>query len=586
MWRKRAIAFLSIFLLLVALLIGRLVQIQLVDTESFSKHDVNLLEASVKQRSQEMIIDSGRGSFLDRNGESLVHRRVPVLILFPFLKNMDWDVEKVADIVGVSTFSLLNAVKKAKEPFAFGQPKVLELTEKQLQDINQLEIPGVFAVEKKYALTDTLAEQLIGITGQNENVLKKRYPEKDLPVETSVGLTGLEKSFDEFLLPDGKSKLVYHVDGIGGPLFGINVKYVEPANPFYPVNIRTTLDYKIQEVAEELVDKHKVQNGGLVLLDIETNSVLALVSRPQINKNAPFAKDSKGINNMMVTQHIPGSVFKTVIAAAAIDYELDDPTRQFDCDRTITGARDPNYQHGMLSFLESFAVSCNNTFGTIAKELKTLDETIIEQYAKKLSIIGPVGWVGDIYHFENFKQIGEEDNGRVFLEESAKKDNNFVAMTGIGQHEVRVTPLAIANMMATIARGGKSKMVRVATGIEYKNGTSLLPFEEQSLSEDVISPYTAMKLQKLLREVVVHEEGTGRNLQGLPYDVAGKSGTAETGIFKGEQQLLNKWFAGYFPFENPKYALVTVNLNVFDAEGSVTPLFSDMVKELHNLDNK
>lgn len=586
MWRKRAIAFLSIFLVLVALLIGRLVQIQLVDTESFSKHDVNLLEASVKQRSQEMIIDSGRGSFLDRNGDSLVHRKIPVLILFPFLKNMDWDVEKVADILGVSTYSLLNSIKDAKEPFAYGQPKVLELTEKQVEEINRLEIPGVFAIEKKYVLTDTLAEQLIGITGQNEDVLRKRYPDKDLPTETSVGLTGLEKSFDEFLLPDGKSKLVYHVDGIGGPLFGINVKYVEPANPFYPVNIRTTLDYEIQEMAENIVDKHKVTNGGLVLLDIETNTVLALVSRPQINKSAPFAKGSSGINNMMVRQHIPGSVFKTVIAAAAIDYELDDPTRQFDCDRTIAGTRDPNYQHGMLSFIDSFAVSCNNTFGTISKELKAMDENIIEEYAKKLSIIGPVGWVGDIYHFNRFKQIGEEDSGRVFLEESARKDDNFVAMTGIGQHEVRVTPLAIANMMATIARGGKSEMVRVATGIEYKNGTSLLPFEEQPLNDETISPYTAMKLQKLLREVVIHEEGTGRNLQGLPYNVAGKSGTAETGIFEGEQQLLNKWFAGYFPFENPKYALVTVNLNVYDSEGSITPIFADMVKELYNIDNR
>lgn len=94
-----------------------------------------------------------------------------------------------------------------------------------------------------------------------------------------------------------------------------------------------------------------------------------------------------------------------------------------------------------------------------------------------------------------------------------------------------------------------------------------------------------MKLQKLLREVVVNEEGTGRGLQGLPYDVAGKSGTAETGIMDGDRQLLNKWFAGYFPFEQPKYALVAVNLGVDDSEGSVTPLFAEMVKGLYELDH-
>lgn len=496
---------------------------------------------------------------------------------------MEWDVAKVAQIIGVPTSTLISKIDQAKEPFAFGNPKIISLTNKQMEQITKLEIPGVFAVEKKYAITEYPAEQLIGITGQNLTVLQKRYPDKDLPTDSLVGLTGLEKSFDEFLLPDGKSKLVYHVDGRGGPLFGIDVKYVEPANPFYPVNVKTTLDKDIQLMAEELVDQHKIKNGGLILLDLETNSILASVSRPYINKDSPYSE--AGINNMMLKQQIPGSVFKTIVAAAAIDYELDDPTRVFDCDKTITGAPDPNYQHGMLNFTESFAQSCNNTFGTLAKELKEIDENIIEDYAEKLSVIGQVGWEGDIYHFENFRQM-EEDNGRIFLDESAKKDNNFVAMTGIGQHEVRLTPLAIANMMATIARGGKSEMVRAATEIDYKDGTSLLPFEEKPLGEESISPYTAMKLQKLLREVVVSEKGTGRGLQGLPYEVAGKSGTAETGRYEGEQQLLNKWFAGYFPFDNPKYALVTVNLGVFDTEGSVTPLFSDLVKGLYELNHK
>jgi len=582
MWRKRTIVFLSLCLFTVSLLIARLVQLQLVATENFSERGVNLLEASVRQRSQEMIIDNGRGSFLDRNGESLVHKKMNVLVLFPFLKNMDWDVEKIANIIGVPKFEILQSLEKAKEPFAFGRPKVVELSESEMKQINQLEIPGVFAIEKKYTLTDTLAEQLVGITGQNDQVLKKRYPNKELPAETIVGLTGLEKSFDEFLLPDGKSKLVYHVDGRGGPLFGIHVKYVEPANPFYPVNIRTTLDKDLQKLAEELVDKHRIGNGGLVLLDIESNSVLAMVSRPKINKNAPF--DEKGIHNMMTTQHIPGSVFKTVVAAAAIEHELDDATREFDCNKTIAGTDDPNYQHGFLTFKESFAQSCNNTFGTLAKELKKMDENIIEEYAEKLSILGPVGWKGDVYHFDQFKQLADENSGRVFLEEAAKKDDNFVAMTGIGQHEVRVTPLAVANMISTIAKGGKSEMVRVVTGIEYKNGTSLLPFGKKKLASDSISPYTAMKLQKLLREVVVNPKGTGRSLQSLPYEVAGKSGTAETGLFEGDQELLNKWFAGYFPFDKPKYALVTVNLGVFDAEGAVTPLFADMVKELYQFD--
>ncbi len=73
-----------------------------------------------------------------------------------------------------------------------------------------------------------------------------------------------------------------------------------------------------------------------------------------------------------------------------------------------------------------------------------------------------------------------------------------------------------------------------------------------------------MKLQKLLRGVVLNPNGTGRWFKDLPYEVAGKSGTAETGKYMDGKQLHNKWFAGYFPYQNPKYALVAVNLDVED----------------------
>lgn len=585
MWRKRAVVWLIICITAISLLIGRLVQVQLVSTENFTKHNVNLLEASVVQRSQQMVIDNGRGGFLDRNGESLVHRKIPVLILFPFLKNMEWDSEQIADIINVPVESIEYRVKQAEDPFAYGDPNPLKLTDAQMEQINALKIPGVFAVERKYSLTEYPAEQLIGITGQNTAELQKRYPDKDLLEQTVIGLTGLEKSFDEFLLPDGNSKLIYHVDAKGGPLFGIDVKYVEPANPFYPVNIKTTIDKDLQEMAENLVDQYQINKGGLVLLDLETNSVLAMVSRPSINKKKPFEDGSNGLKNMMISEQIVGSVFKTVVAGAAIDYELDDPTRMYDCSKKINGQPDLVYDHGMLNFTDSFARSCNNTFGTIAKELKEIDPNILEEYANKLSLVGSVGWNGDIYHFSDFKQLQEEQKGRVFLSEDAKNDKNFVALTGIGQHEVRATPLAVANMMGTIAKGGVRESVRVVSEVEYKNGNSLLPFEKQALPGESISPYTAMKLQKLLREVVVNENGTGRWFQELPYAVAGKSGTAETGIFKDEKQLHNKWFAGYFPYDNPKYALVTVNLGVYGDEGGVNGLFADMVKNVYNSDH-
>ncbi|MEH7082103.1 penicillin-binding transpeptidase domain-containing protein [Neobacillus drentensis] len=583
MWRKRAIGWLIISIIGLLLLLARLMQIQLIETESFSKHNVNLLEESVKQRTQELVIDNGRGNFLDRNGTMLTHKKVSVLVLFPFLKKMDWDADRVSDISGIPVEVLKMAVEGAKKPFAYGDPEPVELTTSQRDRINSLKIPGVFAIEKKFERSEVPAEQLIGLTGENAAELQKRYPDKELAEKTLIGVSGLEESFDEFLLPEGKSKLVYHVDGGGAPLFGINVKYVDPANPFYPVNVRTTLDKDLQQKAENLVDRYQIKKGGLVLLNIEDNSILSLVSRPTINKNDPY--NGAGMTNMMLKQQIMGSVFKTVVAAAAIDHNLDNAQRMFDCSKKINGKPELRYNYGMLDFTTSFARSCNRTFGELAKELQNINPHLLEDYAEKLSLTGSVGWHGDIFHTNDFKQMADEDRGRVFLSDDARKDANIAAMSGIGQHEVRATPLAVANMMATIARGGEKEMVRTVSKIEYKNGTTMADFPKKNLKGENISPYTAMKLQRLLREVVVNPNGTGRWFKDLPYEVAGKSGTAETGKFQAGMQLHNKWFAGYFPYEHPKYVLVTVNLDVLDSEGGVNMLFAEMVKMLYQKDH-
>ncbi|GAE47487.1 low affinity penicillin binding protein [Mesobacillus boroniphilus JCM 21738] len=152
MRKKRMIAWISICIAAFGLLMFRLAQLQLFDTESFSKHEINLIEASVKQRSQEMVVDNGRGNFLDRSGAPLSYETSSVLVLFPFLKKMDWEADKVARTIGVSGYALKNAVEKSKEPFAFGDPNPMILTKNQMDIINEMEIPGVFAVERKYPL--------------------------------------------------------------------------------------------------------------------------------------------------------------------------------------------------------------------------------------------------------------------------------------------------------------------------------------------------------------------------------------------------------------------------------------------------
>ncbi|MFD1736677.1 peptidoglycan D,D-transpeptidase FtsI family protein [Bacillus salitolerans] len=584
--KRRVLIVAAIVMLLLAGLLYRLADIQMIHTESFSSKKVNLIEESVRQRTQVMILDQGRGRFVDRHGEALTHDYFPSLILFPFLKYIDWPIEEVASILKINENVLVETVNSISEPVAFGNPKPMPLTEQQMTMINELKIPGVFAVYRQSRVEDLVAEHLIGIVRENKDEVLKRYPEKvkeeNLSVHTPVGILGLQKVFDEFLLPEGESKLLYHVDNRGGPLFGIDVKYTAPANPYYPISVQTTIDKRMQEAFESIATKKGLTRGGVIVLDIDTNEVLAMVSKPTLNQVDPYS--NLGAYNYLLETQIPGSVFKTVIAAAAIEQNIIESERLFDCDLNLYGEKDEKHQLGKLTFEDSFAQSCNYTFSTLANELMKENPTIIEEYASKLGLVQPVGWVGDVFHFQQFEQLPVNKKGQIWKESYDKSAPKAIAQTAIGQKEVRVTPLAVANMMATIARGGEKEQVRVVSKILYKNGTTLFNFPNQSLDGDTVAPYTAMKLQQLLRKVVEDDKGTGRRFQALETEVSGKSGTAETGrVDTNGRPLVNKWFAGYFPSSKPKYAMVVVELEVLEFNTVANDVYYELVKEMTRL---
>ncbi|XXM73647.1 peptidoglycan D,D-transpeptidase FtsI family protein [Lysinibacillus sphaericus] len=578
MIRKR-MRWLSILLLLgIILLSARLMQLQLFQTESFSKHKINLIEESVAQRTQQLVIDEGRGQFLDRNGKRLTFQEKNVLVLFPFLKRMDWPVEEVARILHVTPDIIETKIEQAKGPIVFGGKEAFQLSEDQMKEINGLKVQGVFAVTRKFKSGHIPASQLIGITGENTKEFHERYPDKVKGIHQKIGVTGMQEIFDEWLISEEQSKLIYHVDANGGPLFGADVKYLAPANPFYPLNVKTTIDKDIQQALEEVANQYKIEKGGLLLLDIENSQILADVSRPAMKNSDPF---SGGADNFMLKALAPGSVFKTVVAAAAMDEGIVDESRMFDCDENIYGAP-AEKPHGMINIKSSIAVSCNKTFADLAKELVEKDPYSLEEYAEKLGLLGDIAWKGDVFHYEDFSQL-QVSKGRVFVSDDERQDLNYIAQTGIGQREVRVTPLGLANMMATIARGGEKYMVSAATSIDYQNGTSMFSFPRKKMEGEKITPFTAMKLQQYLRGVVNSPEGTAPYLDTALYPVAGKTGTAQTGKKSEDRELYNKWFAGYFPYKNPKYALVAVNMDVHIDEGGIYPIFKDSVDAVHKL---
>lgn len=520
------------------MLLYRLADIQLLSTEDFGPEKVNLLAESVQQRSHHINLSSGRGNFIDRNKKAITQPIIKDIVLFPFLKQLSVPFEDISTFIDVSPTTVEEWIKDAKEPFFLTDKLNRTLTDIQYQKLKSFQFPGLIAVERRKQGDPEIARQFIGYVRENPEEFRAQY-----------GVSGLEKSFDPFLQSEEEEKLLYHVDAIGEPIYGLNVKYVGQQSAFYPVKIETTLDLDLQEQAEKLVNQFGLQKGALLLLDVESRDVLAMVSRPKVEDQNPL------IPNQVLTAHPPGSIFKTVIAAAAIDHPAVNTHRLFNCNLSFYEGEEPERKLGMLDFENSFSQSCNRTFGELAQEMMAKDPEVIENYARKLGLTERAGWKGDIFHFQDFEQFDREESTTIWRNESDKRVPLSVAQTSIGQLNVRVTPLSIANMMATIASDGIKKEVRAVSSILYKNDSKMVSFPEHIQLEDRLSPYNTHKLQELLYRVVNDDKGTGRMLKGL--EVAGKSGTAE--IDEGVNP--HHWFAGYFPYQNPRYAMVVVNLN-------------------------
>ncbi|MBH0158565.1 penicillin-binding protein 2 [Fictibacillus sp. 5RED26] len=578
--KKRTMVVALFFLFLILFLTYRLADIQLISTTSFSKNKVNLIQESVDQRTHRFTINDGRGYFLDRNGELLSTDVTAQVIVFPNLYSSKWPIDSIAGILDIPTSNFTKKIRDLKKPSALSLSE--EISIEQMNEINKLEVPGLYAQLVTKRNPTPFANHIIGAVGQDPDLIKRKYEDKlkkgTVTISTKTGKNGMQYTFDPFLISEGETEYIYHVDRQGHPLFGLDVKFRSQSNPLYPLHVKTTLDKKMQETVEKALDIHGVEEGGAVLLDIETNELLAMSSRPLFSSKTIY----KHVDHM-TSQQIPGSVFKIVTAAAAIEENKLQNGKMYDCNLNIYGKRDER-QLGLLNIEDSFTQSCNRTFGDLANELQKTDSDYMKKYAEKLGLLTQNGWQGEVYHLEAFSHFYKEEAGQIY--NSKKKVSDYestlaVSQTAIGQLDVKITPLAVANMMATIARGGVSYEVKAAKSVNFANGTELIKFEEHKKEDEKLSPYTIMRLQSLLLNVVKNEKGTAHALQALPFQVAGKSGTAQKG---DDKRYNNKWFAGYFPAGQPRFALVIVDLK-HDTVNRTIPVFRDIATEIMEKSN-
>lgn len=572
-----------------SVLVFRLAYIQMIGTESFSKRNVNLIQNAVKQRQQTIVLSSGRGEITDRYGISLTGNQKYVLVGFPFVQRSierERNLYQVAEILHLSVDKLKEFILSLKKPTIFpSQNESLALSEEQMKRVNALDIPGLIAVpmEERYAPEKRYAQHLIGYVGQNSEYVRANYANEIergiLTPNSEIGISGLEKTFQPFLQSSAPSLLSYTVDARGEPIPGLSFKYIDQISPFYPLVVQSTLDLELQTVVERVMDQRQIREGAIVVLDIETSELLALSSRPDYMQNK---EDVHSWENKALTRYSPGSIFKLVIAAAALEEELVNINDSFICNGQVEGTTFNCWKrsgHGKLTFEEAFAHSCNVVFGLVAQQL---GPDVIEAYAHKLGFLQPNGWEGRLFRYSHFRQFDHEETGQVFSAERTEQertDKQYLLQTGIGQLDVQVTPLAVANMIATITKGGIKHQVKAVNNILYQTGAIFYHFGEQTLSGPKLSPYTAYQLQKLMANVVI--DGTGQALAAEPWHVGGKTGTAQRFDPVNGTERNHQWFAGYYPQQNPRYAIVVLALHRSPREKNVAiEGFRDIVQWL------
>ncbi|TXK79332.1 penicillin-binding protein 2 [Paenibacillus sp. N3.4] len=584
--KRRIVLVLFSILFLFIGIAGKLFWIQIAATEHYSSRSINLLKNSVVQRQRALVLESGRGEILDRHMKPMTGQFIKALVVFPV--NSEYlgepkQMNQLAYILNTTSAQWLAFSQHLKEPKVWhsaDDEKPIALSKNQESQINRLGLSylKVVDMEDRYPSGMT-ARQLIGFIGQNPDRIMSIYGTElekgKLALTSKIGGAGLEKTFDTWLRGIGETSISYFTDAGKRPLLGLDARMIAPDNAFYPVKLVTTLDLSLQQRIEELMDKLHIREGAAVVQDVAQADIVAMASRPNYD---PMKVDlvSNNWSNYALKATAPGSIFKTVVAAAALDEGVVDPNETFTCQGSLGKYGFTCWRkegHGPLTLEQGFAQSCNIVF---AKVMQRLTAKQLESYAHKLGVLSEVGWTGKTSMNQVLHQLDTEESGQLFGANTPHDDEGVLMQTAIGQRDVMMTPLQASNMIVTLLHDGKRFEPRVVQDIQFQTGRSMEKFPTQYLEKGgkQVSAATSRTLLSWMGEVV--SEGTGQGLKGAKWKLAGKSGTAQ--IQNGKQEKINQWFIGYGPVVSPKYAVSVVIKNTDPSESNkAIPLFKGIM---------
>lgn len=586
-WRIGLIV-VTLCLLLLGVIV-RLYQIQVTATRSFSKQEFDLIQLASEAQSREMILQSGRGKILDRNGEAFVGQDQWRLMVFPQTKEqISLRKSKFLQVSAIIDFPferLQTTLQTIRYPIVLSYPdrRELVLTDEQVTKLKALDIPGVLVVRSDGRMTARqIGQQLIGQVIRQPFILERLYKEqleKGIYTKQSrVGISGLEAVFEKELHGSKETILHYTHTRHGKPLLGAEIKIVERREPksLSPHVIVTTLDKTIQQQVEHLLEKHRVTEGAIVVQEIQQGDILAAASAPLGSK---MQDDKNPWDHRAFMEATPGSVFKLLIAIAGLEEGFVHMHSPFYCSGVWKQFQLKNAngnKHGKETFRQAFAQSCNLFFGDLSKQL---GRKRIEQYALQMGLNQRILWSN-----QERRQFPTEHKGMIFSPVVKPNDVGAVVQTGIGQRDVKITPIQAANLITALFHQGKPPAPRLIREIRQADGKVIERFPKKSLPHSKkLKASTIDAIKQMMRETVI--QGTASSLNGKTgWTLAAKTGTAQTGIKKDR---FHKWMVGFAPYEQPRYAVVVLLRSVKDpTDARAQRIFEQVMNVLEKMERE
>jgi penicillin-binding protein A len=358
------------------------------------------------------------------------------------------------------------------------------------------------------------------------------------------GATGIESAANSYLSGQSSSQFFEQVNAV---LSG---------NPVTGAAVELTLDPVLQQAAWDALGNYK---GALIAIDPSTGNILAMVSKPGFDANKISGHSSKKVTenydvlqtddaNPLINKTIggdlyhPGSVFKLVVAAAAL--ESGEYTNQSTFENPVSvqlpnstsevfnSSRNTCGSGSQVSLIYAMRYSCNVPFVELGL---ALGQDRLRAQA-------------ELFGFGKEIRVPMRATPSIFPEEM---DDAQLGLSSFGQYDVRVSPLQMALISASIANGGLMMQPNLIESVISPN-LSVISAPEPEVLAQPITAATAASLKKMLVRSV--SSGVASNASVSGFKVAGKTGTAENG--EGERVTL--WFTGFAPASNPKVAIALV----------------------------